>query len=275
MLILSPRAVERLESYHPSNRPIPKIYRIKTTDKHGNMKLNHSLFEGDTINTPSLLCIEDYIESLNWVTSKGGLEFLIKKSNENLKVLEQYVEENSDWIQFLVDNKSIRSNTSVCLVFDKLNEFQVKSMINLLEKEGVAYDIASYRDAPYGVTILYIYLSMFYPCIYLSMYLSMYLSIYLSIYPCIYLSMYVSIYPYTSHTNIIIYLCIYASMYLCIYLSMYRNSCMVWIYNRDTRSSITITMVYIYLSMCLCIFVFIYLYIYISINNIDYSYLSI
>lgn len=122
------------------------------------MKLDLSIFNGDTINTPSLLVIEDYIESLNWAQAKGGLDYLISKSNENLKVIEKYVEKNADWIQFLVDNKSIRSNTSVCLIFDKLNKFQVKSLINLLENECVAYDISSYRDAPYGI----FYLSLLY-----------------------------------------------------------------------------------------------------------------
>jgi len=143
MLVLSPRAVKRLESYTPS-WPMPKIFRL--TKKGEVMK---DIFEGNVINTPSMLCNEDYLDALAWAESIGGLKALIKKSNENLEVFERFVKTHS-WIHFLAETPEIRSNTSVCFKVD-LSPEQVKAMVKLLEKEGVAYDCASYRDAPPGL----------------------------------------------------------------------------------------------------------------------------
>ncbi|WP_265445009.1 phosphoserine transaminase [Acetivibrio straminisolvens] len=145
MLILSPRAVERIESYSPS-WPLPKVFRMK---KKG--KLDETIFEGSTINTPSMLCNEDYLEALRWVESIGGLEKLIAKSEENLKVIENFVEQHP-WISFLAKDKAIRSNTSVCLSVD-LPEDKIKKLVNLLAEEKVAYDISSYKEAPVGLRI--------------------------------------------------------------------------------------------------------------------------
>ena len=143
MLILSPRAVERLESYSPP-WPLPKIFRLKKGDK-----LNQEIFEGSTINTPSMLCTEDYLDALRWAENIGGLEQLIKRSKNNLEVIETFVAEH-DWIDFLAAEPAIRSNTSVCLTVE-LEPDQIKQLIKLLEKEEIANDIASYRDAPSGL----------------------------------------------------------------------------------------------------------------------------
>lgn len=143
MLILSPRAVERLESYTPP-WPLPKIFRLT---KGG--KLNEAIFEGSTINTPSMLANEDYLAALNWAESVGGLPALIERSNENLAVWERFVAEH-DWIDFLAESKEIRSNTSVCFKVD-LPEEKIKKLVKLLADEGVAYDCGSYRDAPPGL----------------------------------------------------------------------------------------------------------------------------
>lgn len=148
VLILSPRAVERLESYVPSNRPLPKIFRMT---KNG--KVDRSIFEGATINTPSMLCVEDYHDALDWAEGLGGLNGLVEKSEKNLGVLERYVASNNDWLQFLCQEKSIRSSTSICLTLPQLDSKQVKSFVSLLDKEGVAYDIGAYRDAPTGLRI--------------------------------------------------------------------------------------------------------------------------
>lgn len=145
MLILSPRAVERLENYTPP-RPLPKVFRLTSGGK-----LNEGIFKGSTINTPSMLCVEDYIDALNWVTSIGGLSATIERSRINLGILEDFVAER-DWIDFLAQDPKLRSPTSVCFKL-KLEEEQVKKMIGLLEDEGVAYDVASYRDAPAGLRI--------------------------------------------------------------------------------------------------------------------------
>jgi len=145
VLILSPRAVSRLESFKP-NRPLPKIFRMTSGGK-----LIADLFTGATINTPSMLAVEDYNDALAWVDASGGLNAMIDRSNKNLAVLEKFVAENS-WIKFLAEDKAIRSNTSVCLTVD-LNSDQIKAMIKILEAEKVAFDIGAYRDAPEGLRI--------------------------------------------------------------------------------------------------------------------------
>jgi len=146
MVILSPRLIERLENYTPPNRPLPKIFRLT---KNG--KLINGIFHGATINTPSMLCIEDYISALSWVEDFGGVDALIKKSEENLSVLEYFVKEN-DWINFLAKEQDIRSCTSVCLTLD-LTSNQIKHFVKLLEQENVALDIGGYRDAPPSIRI--------------------------------------------------------------------------------------------------------------------------
>lgn len=145
MLILSPRAVERLESYTPS-WPMPKIFSLT---KGG--KLVGGIFEGATINTPSMLCVEDYLDALTWVDSIGGLSAAIAKSEANLKVFTDFVAEN-DWIDFLAESADICSNTSVCFQL-KADEAQVKAIVKLLEAEEVAFDIGAYRDAPAGLRV--------------------------------------------------------------------------------------------------------------------------
>src|SRR5207344_1128091 len=155
MLILSPRAVERLESYTPP-RPLPKIFRLT---KGG--KLNQGIFEGETINTPSMLCVEDYLDALNWGKSTGGLKALIARADANTKVLAGW-KAKTPWIDFLAKDPAIRSNTSVCLKFtdpaissltaDAQAEFS-KKLVALVEKEGAGYDFAYYRDAPAGLRI--------------------------------------------------------------------------------------------------------------------------
>ena len=145
MLILSPRAVERLESYTPP-WPMPKVFRMTA-----NGKLNEGLFKGDTINTPSMLCVADYLDALQWADSIGGLPGLIAKSQANLKVIEDFVAAN-DWIAFLAKDPATVSNTSVCMTL-KASAEQVKKMVALLDAEGVAYDIGAYKDAPAGLRI--------------------------------------------------------------------------------------------------------------------------
>jgi phosphoserine aminotransferase len=145
MLILSPRAVARLESYDPP-WPMPKIFRMKTGGK-----VAEGLFKGETINTPSMLCVADYLDALRWVDRLGGVAGTIARSEANLQVLVDFVADN-DWISFLAKDPQTRSNTSVCLSL-KLPEAQVKAMVSLLEAEGVAYDIGSYKDAPAGLRI--------------------------------------------------------------------------------------------------------------------------
>jgi len=147
MLIMSPRAIERLETYVPPNRPLPKIFRMT---KKG--KLDMSIFEGATINTPSMMCVEDYLDALQWADKEGGLPGLMKRSQDNLSVLEKFVTEN-DWIQFLAKDPATRSSTSVCLTLPSLSKAQLKSFIALLEAENVALDIGAYKDAPDGLRI--------------------------------------------------------------------------------------------------------------------------
>ena len=159
VLILSPRAVARLESYTPP-WPMPKIFRMtQSKDKGG--KIVEGIFEGETINTPSMVAVEDYLDALNWAQSVGGLNGLIQRSNANLKVLEDWAAK-SDWAGFLAQDKTTRSNTSVCIKvtdpwFESLSDDAkadaAKKIATLLDKEGVALDIAGYRAAPAGLRI--------------------------------------------------------------------------------------------------------------------------
>ena len=145
MLILSPRAVERLETYTPP-WPLPKIFKLT---KKG--KLIDGIFRGETINTPSMLCVADYLDALGWINSIGGLEGAIRRSEENLAVIADFVGK-SDWLSFLAQDQNTVSNTSVCLSVEARPD-QVKEMTKLLETEGVAFDIGAYRDAPPGLRI--------------------------------------------------------------------------------------------------------------------------
>ena len=150
MLILSPRAVERLESYTPP-WPLPKIFRLT---KGG--KLIEGIFEGATINTPSMLAVEDYLFALDWARSVGGLEGLRARAYANLAVVQGFVAEHG-WIGFLAEEPAVRSNTSVCLKFsdDRIKDGAgfAKAVARRLEAEGVAFDIGAYRDAPPGLRI--------------------------------------------------------------------------------------------------------------------------
>ncbi|MEE2690665.1 MAG: phosphoserine transaminase [Pseudomonadota bacterium] len=155
VLVLSPRAVERLESYKP-DWPLPKIFRLT---KGG--KLIEDIFEGATINTPSMLCVEDYIDALKWGVSAGGLDGLCARADANLALIEEFVDE-TPWAAFLCADRAARSNTSVCLkivdpAFAALDEDRqrafVKKMESLLEAEAAAYDVGGYRDAPPGLRI--------------------------------------------------------------------------------------------------------------------------
>ena len=150
MLILSPRAVERLENYTPA-WPLPKIFRLT---KGG--KLIEGIFRGETINTPSMLAVEDYLVALDWARSVGGLEGLIARANANTKAIADFVELH-DWIDFLAHDPATLSNTSVCLKFtdDRIKEGATfaKAVAKRMENEGVAYDIGAYRDAPAGLRI--------------------------------------------------------------------------------------------------------------------------
>ncbi|MEZ7979509.1 MAG: phosphoserine transaminase [Myxococcota bacterium] len=155
MLALSPRAVARLESYTPP-WPMPKIFRLT---KGG--KLNASIFEGSTINTPSMICVEDAVDSLVWAESIGGLEGLIGRSQANLDAVTRWVE-SSDWVGFLCEDEASRSSTSICLKItdpwaaerdDDVVAKTVKAATKRLDQEGVAFDIGSYRDAPTGLRL--------------------------------------------------------------------------------------------------------------------------
>jgi phosphoserine aminotransferase len=155
MLSLSPRAVERLESFKPP-RPLPKIFRLT---KGG--KLIEGIFRGDTINTPSMLCVEDAIDALRWVESIGGRDEVRKRSETNLGVIAEWVD-RSPWAGFLASRPEIRSCTSVCLQivdpwFQALEPDEqgaaAKKITQKLDEEGVAFDLGSYRDAPPGLRI--------------------------------------------------------------------------------------------------------------------------
>ncbi|MBW2268367.1 MAG: phosphoserine transaminase [Deltaproteobacteria bacterium] len=155
MLALSPRAIERLESFTPS-WPIPKVFRLA---KNG--KLIGGIFEGSTINTPSLLCVEDALDGLAWAERNGGNKGLIARSEANLAEVAAWVERTS-WVDFLAADPATRSCTSICLAIvapefvalsEKAQREAISTLVKLLEKEGVAYDIAGYRDAPPGLRI--------------------------------------------------------------------------------------------------------------------------
>ncbi|MEL7344795.1 MAG: phosphoserine transaminase [Pseudomonadota bacterium] len=150
MLILSPRAVERLESYTPA-WPLPKIFRLT---KGG--KLIDGIFEGATINTPSMLAVEDYLQALAWARSVGGLQGLIARAEANTSAIADFVDAH-DWIAFLAEDAATRSTTSVCLKFTDPRIADgaafAKAIAKRLEAEGVAYDIGAYRDAPPGLRI--------------------------------------------------------------------------------------------------------------------------
>src|SRR5205085_5473613 len=155
MLVLSPRAVQRLESYSPP-WPLPKIFRMT---KGG--KLNEGIFEGETINTPSMLCVEDWLDTLNWAKSAGGLKGLMARADSNAKVMHDWIAK-TPWIENLAARPETRSNTSVCLKIvdpaiaslgiDAHWSF-VRDLVALIENDGAAYDIATHRDAPPGLRI--------------------------------------------------------------------------------------------------------------------------
>ncbi|WAL61708.1 phosphoserine transaminase [Thermocoleostomius sinensis] len=155
MLVLSPRAVERLNTYVPP-RPIPKLFQLT---KKG--QVNLGIFEGDTINTPSMLCVEDALDGLKWAESIGGLSALMHRSQANFNAIAAWVEQ-TPWVDFLAEVPETRSNTSICLKivdpwYTELSKDDqakgAKKLTGLLDSEGVAYDIASYRDAPPGIRI--------------------------------------------------------------------------------------------------------------------------
>jgi len=155
MLALSPRAVERLESYRPP-WPLPKIFRLTKGDK-----LNESIFRGVTINTPSMLCVEDALDSLAWAEARGGVPVLIRHSEDNLALVSDWVEK-SEWAAFLAVEPATRSSTSICLKvvdpwFQALGDAgqaaAMKALADLLEAEGVGYDLGAYRDAPPGLRL--------------------------------------------------------------------------------------------------------------------------
>jgi phosphoserine aminotransferase len=155
MLVLSPRAVERLETYRPV-WPLPKIFRLT---KGG--KLNEGIFTGETINTPSMLCVEDYLDALQWAKSIGGLDALMARADANTRAISDWVA-RTPWVEFLAADPAIRSNTSVCLKIvdpavvalnaDAQAAF-AKDLAAAVEKEGAGYDLAFYRDAPPGLRI--------------------------------------------------------------------------------------------------------------------------
>jgi len=155
MLALSPAAVERLESYTPP-WPLPKVFRLTKSGK-----VNRDIFEGSTINTPSMLAVEDQLDALQWTRDIGGLKALIGRSQANLNAVAAWVEK-ADWIQFLANNPDTVSSTSICLniidpAFTRKDEPTqrtiIKKMVSLLEDEGVAYDIGAHRDAPPGIRL--------------------------------------------------------------------------------------------------------------------------
>ena len=155
MIILSPKAVDRINTYNP-NWPIPKLFQLKK-----NNKINLDLFSGSTINTPSMMCVEDFLDVLTWSEEIGGVEELIRRSEDNLNVIKDWVS-SSTWANFLCEDLNNLSNTSICLklIDSKLNTKSIetknlieKNIIKLLEENNVAFDIGSYRSAPPGLRI--------------------------------------------------------------------------------------------------------------------------
>ena len=155
MIALSPKALERLSEYQPT-WPIPKIFRLAN-----NMKVIEGIFKGETINTPSMLCVEDAIDALNWIQSIGGSKGSIDKSQSNLQVVKTWVE-SKDWINFLAKDSSTLSSTSICLKItdpwflelpEDQQQLKIKEINSLLDKEQVAFDINAYRTAPPGFRI--------------------------------------------------------------------------------------------------------------------------
>jgi len=151
MLVLSPRAIERLER-EPVARPLPKIFRLTKSGK-----LIDGIFRGETINTPSMLCVEDWLFALDWAERIGGLDGLIARADANAAALDRWVQ-GAEWIEHLTTDPAIRSNTSVCLQFadrsdEEANKRRQKAMGQLLEREEAAYDVGAYRDAPPGLRI--------------------------------------------------------------------------------------------------------------------------
>jgi phosphoserine aminotransferase len=151
MLVLSPRAVERLEN-EPAPRPLPKVFRLTKAGK-----LIDGIFRGETINTPSMLAVEDWLFALDWAERIGGLKALIVRADANAAALDKWTQ-GAGWIEHLTKDPAIRSNTSVCLQFAnrsniEANQARQKAIAKLLEQEGAAYDIGAYRDAPPGIRI--------------------------------------------------------------------------------------------------------------------------
>ncbi|MFM5924334.1 MAG: phosphoserine transaminase [Novosphingobium sp.] len=146
VLILGPRAVQRLEEYTPA-WPLPKVFRLTSKGK-----LSEGIFKGETINTPSMLAVEDAIFALEWAKAEGGLEGLKKRCTANADALNKIVAQR-DWLGHLAVDHGIRSKTSVCLTVEGADEAFIKAMAGALEKEGAAFDIAGYRDAPPGLRI--------------------------------------------------------------------------------------------------------------------------
>ncbi|MEA3080814.1 MAG: phosphoserine aminotransferase [Sphingomonadales bacterium] len=151
MLVLSPRAVERLER-EPAPRPLPKIFRLTKSGK-----LIDGIFKGETINTPSMLCVEDWLFALDWAERIGGLKALLARADANAAALDRWVQ-GAEWIEHLAGDPAIRSNTSVCLRFADRSDLDAnracqKAIAKLLEREDAAYDIGAYRDAPPGLRI--------------------------------------------------------------------------------------------------------------------------
>jgi phosphoserine aminotransferase len=151
MLVLSPRAVERLEN-EPAPRPLPKIFRLTKSGK-----LIDGVFKGETINTPSMLCVEDWLFALDWAEKAGGLNALVARADANSAALDRWVQ-GAGWIEHLAKDPAIRSNTSVCLQFadrsdEEANRARQKAIVKLLDEEDAAYDIGAYRDAPPGLRI--------------------------------------------------------------------------------------------------------------------------
>ena len=144
-MIILERAVERQESFTPT-WPLPKNFSLT---KKG--KLIDCIFRGETIKTPSMLCVADYLDALNWIDSIGGLSGAIARSEANLSVIREFVEK-TPWLSFLAQDSATVSNTSVCLSVEA-NSDQVKEIIKLLETEGVAFDVGAYRDAPPGLRV--------------------------------------------------------------------------------------------------------------------------